>query len=774
MRRLTDLVLLRPRLVLAAFLVVCAAAAWVHIERGRWDFSYESMAPKGTPEVALFDRYRDDFEDDSATAFIIGFSADPLITNDNLAMIERITSRLDALDDTGSVVSLTNVADIRAAGDELDVSEFVDEIPVAGVALAPLTARLVSDPVVSGGLISPDGRTTVIIGRMTDWAADPEIREVYFGQVADILADEEGVDFYLAGIPYIDNVLMGNIGRDTNRMMPLSVAVLGVLVWVAFGRMRATWMTLAPCFIAGTLTLGAMAVLGVPMTLLTGEPVLMLLIMVIGMSDGVHILNRYEEDLGQGGEGGWRGALVSTMRNMGRACLLTSVTTAVGFAALATSNVPTIREFGIFGALGIMLAFVGAVVFLPAAVAATERRKPWRVPPTRGSDPLDRLLIASATPAIRHPKTIIAAGLLVVVASVVAMGAIRVDNRYSRDLKPDNPALVSMDFLEKAFGGAFVLELVVDAGEPDGIKNPALLNAMDEVRAGMEGHELVSKVFSPVTFIKKMNRAMNAGSAEFFSVPSSPEAVAQYLLLFEMAGGDSEYDRMISYDYSKARMAAYTSELAPEEYEDVIARLRALVAERFGSFGDSVEMYEAGGTPLFYTVSSSLISTLMRSLYLAMPVIVVITAFAFRSVRLGLLSVLPNVIPITVGLGLLGLTGISLRFSTIVAFPIAFGLAIDDTIHFLNRYRLEMRAGAGHEEAVRAALRTAGRAMVLTTVFLIAGFGIMLASNFLAMVHMSITLCVILVAALFGDLLVLPALLQVFGGPSSARLSRKA
>ena len=769
MSRLIDLVLSRPLIILATFVVACVAATWLHAERGRWDFSYESMAPEGTPEVALFDRFLEDFDDDSSTVYVIGFSADPLITNDNLAMIERITSRIEGLEDTDSVVSLSNVADIRAATDGLDVSEFVGEIPLAASELAPLVARLEADPVVSGGLLSPDGRTTVIIGRMTDWAADPQVRGVYFSAVEEILGEEEGVEFHMAGIPYMDNVLMMNIEDDTNLMMPLSVTVLAAMIWLAFGRVRATWMTLAPFFIAGTLTLGAMSALGKPMTLLTGEPILMLLIMVIGMSDGVHILNRYEENIGQAGSGDRRGALVATMRHMGRACLLTSLTTAVGFAALGTSNIPTIREFGLFGALGIMLAYVGAVVFLPAAVAITERYKPWRVPPRRGSDPLDRLLVAVATPPLRHPKAVIAVGLLLFAASMAAIGAVRVDNRYSRDLKEDNPALVSMDFLVEAFGGAFVLDMVVDTGAPDGIKDPELLEAMDALRAGMEEHELISKVMGPVTFIKKMNRAMNGGRAEAFSVPESPEAVAQYLLLFEMAGGDSEYDRMVSYDYSKARMSAYTTELAPEEYESVMVRLRRLADENFGSLGGSAEVYEAGGMPLFYTVSKSLISTLMRSLYLAMPVIVLITGFAFRSVRLGLLSVVPNIIPITIGLGLLGLSGISLRFSTIVAFPIAFGLAIDDTIHFLHRYRLELGGGATHEEAVRTTLRTAGRAMVLTTVFLLAGFAVMLASNFLALVHMSLLICVILLAALFGDLFVLPALLQLFRPPSAER-----
>ncbi len=155
---------------------------------------------------------------------------------------------------------------------------------------------------------------------------------------------------------------------------------------------------------------------------------------------------------------------------------------------------------------------------------------------------------------------------------------------------------------------------------------------------------------------------------------------------------------------------------------------------------------------------------MLRSLYIAVPIILIIIAWSFRSLRLAALSLLPNVLPLTLGLAMLGVAGISLRFSTIVAFPLAFGLAVDDTIHFLARWREERASGRDNAEAIRLAMRNTGRAMVLTTLFLTGGLMVMMVSEFLGLVHMALLIMVILVGALVGDLLLLPALLTLFAG----------
>ncbi len=759
MKRLSNLSARYPHVIIAIFLALFVVAIHLHSTYRHYNFTFETMAPKDTSEYADYKEFEDLFGI-GGVMFIIAFEDEPLVTNENLAMIDRIMQRIEALDGTDTMVGLSNALDIRATEDGLDVSEFVERIPLDQQGLDDVRERLLSDPLMVGNLISADGTLAAMIGRFEEWSSDPEVRFAYFNEVDRILAEEGRgrVEFHQAGVPYMDRTLVGHIVRDTAVFIPMTILIFALLLWAAFGQMRAIWMPLLPVVIAGAMTLGALSGSGTPMSVLTGEGLLMTLIMVLGLSNSVHLLNRYQEDVARAPDNRPR-ALAETLRHIGVACFLTSVTTAIGFISLTVTDIPTLRQFGIFGSAGILFAYAGTVLLLPATIVVLER---WRATSPRSpgaSRAVDSFVRTTAEIVIRHPRTIIAIGVAIFAGSAVAMTAVEIDSRFRRDLKSDDPAVRSMDFIEARLGGAFPLHILVKGDRPDTIKRPEVLAEMEILRAGMEALPTVSKVISPTQFIKKMNRAMNEGREDAYRLPETKEAVAQYLLLFEMAGSDNEFDRLVSYDYSTARMTARTEDHPPAQYRATIARLHELVADRFP---EGVEVYEAGEAPLFHTVTTRLIGSLVKSLYFAMPLIFLITALAFRSGKLALLCILPNVLPLTVGMGFLGLTGISLRFSTIVAFPVAFGLAIDGTIHFLARYRLEIAAGRGPEEAVRATLTTAGRAMVMTTVFLVSGYAVMLFSNFMAMVHMALLMSIIVVSALVGDLLVLPALLLIF------------
>lgn len=181
-----------------------------------------------------------------------------------------------------------------------------------------------------------------------------------------------------------------------------------------------------------------------------------------------------------------------------------------------------------------------------------------------------------------------------------------------------------------------------------------------------------------------------------------------------------------------------------------------------GRMPPGTNLHVSGEGPVWQAAARILISTLIQSLYIAMPLVFLVTGLAFRSFRLGVLSILPNLLPLTIALGLMAPLDIALRFSTITAFPLAFGLAIDDTIHFLARYKAERAAGLSNDEAVRRTITTTGRPMFLTSALLVAGFSVLLVSNFLGIVHVTLLMCLILVVALLGDLVLLPALLLTF------------
>ncbi len=762
-----------PVMIIAGFVAACAAAVVVHSHYQHYEFSFETMAPTGTQEFTEYRRFIDSFGP-SDTIYIIAFRDHDLLRNENLVMIDAITRGVEELAETFTATSLTNVLDVRGEAGTLNISEFVESIPLPADRFASLRARLIADPLAIGNLISEDAETTTIVVRMDEYVQNPAALSAYFDKVQAVLDryGRAGIKFHLAGGQFMTAHVYRHMVRDSNRMLMLTLLVLGVLMRLAFGQTRAVWMPLVPLVVAAVLTMGTLSGSGAPMTILTGQGVLTVLIIVIGLSDAVHLLNRYREDLDNAAAGGSLGALKSTLSHVGFACFLTSLTTGIGFASLAAADIPTIRDFGIFGAFGIAYAYVAALVCLPALIVVMERRRPSKPRPNRGRDLLDRILAAAAEFAIARPATIIAGGALLLVGSIAAAPLVRIDNRYTEDLRRSDPGVVSLNFLEEHLGGPFPIHIVVRGSRPDAIKDPGVLADMAAVEEELVGMPEISKVISPALFVKKMNRAMNDDHPEAYTLPATRESVAQYLLLFEMDGGDSEFDRLVTYDYSTAIIEVFAYNITPEQYEMVLDRLTAVTKDRF----EGLEVVAAGNMALFHSIATRLISTLIRSLYLAMPLIFIVTCLTFRSLKLGLVAMIPNLLPLTVGLGFLGLSDISLRFATMVGFPVAFGLAVDDTIHLLVRYREEIAAGRTIEDAIRVSLATSGRAMLMTTVFLIAGFSVMLTSSFLAAIHISMVICVILAAALLGDLLLLPALLvkmptvsHTLGRPRSAQ-----
>lgn len=754
-----DTILRRPVLVIFAFLTVTAAALHVHVTHSEFDFTFANMAPRGTIQYQRFEEFNAEFGA-ADSAWLLVWQSDDAFSGRNLALTERLTEQLEALDGTGTVLSLTNALDIRGSDAGLAIDDYVGPLPLDEATRDAARQRVENDPVVGGLLVSRDGRSTAIVTRLEEWSTDPMLRVAYFQKVDAILeaAASENTAFHMAGLPYTDSVLVGHINSDTSILIPLTAVFAAVLLWLVFGRLRATWLPLLPVIIASVWTLGALTGAGRPMTLLTGQGVLTTLIMVIGLSDGVHLLNRYLEDRSAFPNDAPETSLRRSIVYVGRACFLTSLTTAIGFLSLAGSELPTIRDFGVFGACGIVFAYIAALVLMPATMVLFERRKPLEPRNQRAITWIDAALERVTGTVHTRPKFWLSLGIALMVASGLLATLIEIDGRYTRDLRSEDPAVLAQDFVEENIGGSQPLEIVIEGQGPDTIKQPVVLATIERIRDGLLELDWVTEATSPAEFVRKMNFALHDEDPTFDKIPDSAEAVAQCLLLFEMGGGDNEFDRLVTYDYSKARISLMMRDGPPELYYATIERLHELTA----TLPPGLSVYESAETPMFYSAMRNLVTTLMASLYLALPIIVFVIAVAFRSVRDAIISVVPNILPLTFGAGFLGLTAISLRFSTIVPFPVALGLAVDDTIHFLVRYREERRGGATPAQAVETTLKTTGRAMVMTTLFLVGGYQAFLASNFLAAVHMGIVTSAILLVALFGDLLVLPSLMLLF------------
>jgi len=303
------------------------------------------------------------------------------------------------------------------------------------------------------------------------------------------------------------------------------------------------------------------------------------------------------------------------------------------------------------------------------------------------------------------------------------------------------------------------LRILLHTHEPDGVKDPRFLEKVDALEAYLRAYPEVSRVFGLPDPLRRMNRLLNEDRPEYEVLPGSREATAQYLLLLSLAGGDEMLGFLTNADYSTVQVVAMLRLVGTTREGEILRELKRYLAEHFGPDGVTYELTDAA--VLNPTLAHHLVNSHFETFGLAFVLIFGAMTLLFRSVRVGLLSIVPNVLPVLLTAGILGFAGITLNVVTVMVASIAIGIAVDDTIHILTRYRLERLEAPGPGEAMRRTLASSGRAVVFTSVVFTSGFMITFFSQFKIPFHFGILCASIMVGALLADLLILPALLRV-------------
>jgi predicted RND superfamily exporter protein len=428
MQRIAGFVLRRPWTIVIAFALLCVGAQQSIDRFAVYDLSARPVTPDGSRGIEIHDEFEQLFgaDDDS---YMMAFAAeDTVLDNESLELIERLTERIEAIPDTLSVTSLTNILDMRSGPMGMDVVPFVGPLPLSAVELDDLRTRLPNDPVISGLLVSGDRKSAGMIVRMLPDALEPDRRKIYFDQLEVILAeDAPGVKVHRAGWPFLRWTLQNHLESDATWLLPWVNLVFAVLLWLAFRQIRMVWIPMLPVIVSSMMTLGTLVLTGKPMTMLTAEGLLTTLVMVIGLSDGVHLVDRYRQESALNPTATGFEPLVAAIKHVGMACLLTSITTAIGFSGLISSLLPAIRDFGIFGSLGIFYAFAASVLFLPACIVLVERKWASKPLPPKESLWTTAILTRVSDFVITRPGVCILAGLLVLGVSIGFGTRVRID-----------------------------------------------------------------------------------------------------------------------------------------------------------------------------------------------------------------------------------------------------------------------------------------------------------------------------------------------------------
>ncbi len=756
--------------VLLLLLAITDLTAWKGLGV-RFDFSPRSIFLTGDEEVLYLAAHREVFGDEDAFAIVL-VEAPDVFQPAVLEVVTEISDRVAAIEHIDQVLSLSTMQEISGSPGLVQVSPLLEDIPADAAAVAALRAKVLGNPLYLHRFVNPEGTATAVMAKFDNGFVDELARRPALAAIEGIMADlqgRDGVALSLIGVPIVNREYAVLLAGDMVRTVSGAALLVGILLFVLFRNAWGVALPLLSVALAMAWTVGYMVLAGDSFNIINS--IVPALLLVIAVGDAVHFLTTYYQEIGAGADKPT--AIRAMVRRVGGACFLTSATAAIGFASLVVARIDIIRGMGRVAAVGLMLAYVVilllvptvlSLVTVPASAASSDPRTGW----------IGRLLVWLGRVTTEHKTAVGTITVLISAACVSGAMHVKSDNFLLEELLRVNPVSVALHHSEEVLSGVMPVEIVVHVDDEGGIFEPEVLRGIAALQDELRREPFIGHSVSIVDLIREIARVQE-GVAR---IPATRAEAAQYLLYFEMSEDPSFLDTMIDLQRRTARISATAKDWGTNNFlhwldgrrhcdpralceEPIVAKIDRI----FGTTGGKkpgLSVRVTGGSVVAADALSRLVEDMLASLGTAFLVISLLMMTLLRSLRIGLLSMLPNVLPLLITLGFMGWADIPIRTSTALIFSVALGVAVNDTIHFLTRYREELFACGDRIEAVKLTLLSTGRAIIFTSLLLIGGFAVMLSSRFMGIYQMGLLGAVALFAALVGDLVLLPVLLSAF------------
>jgi len=749
------------------------------------DTSTEAFLHEGDPAKKLYDDFRDQFG--RGEMLIIAIEAPDVLDPDFLTRMRDLHESLEEqVPYIEEVRSLINARVTRGEGDELIVEDLLENWPRTSKGWVGFQEYVTGNPLYENLLISADRRLATI--SLETSAYSPSEGEDYEAGFDDDLADapipflsgaenseaviaareiaqsfdREGFRIQASGQPVLQNDLVDAIQTNMPRFVGLMVLVIIVLLFVLFRRISGVALPLIVVLPAVSGTIGSMAIAGELLTAPT--QILPSLVLAVGIGAAVHILTIFYQHLDRGVEK--KTPIALSLRHTGLPICMTSLTTAGGLSSFISAELAPVKAIGIFAPIGILLALVYCVLLLPALLAALpiHMRKPRTDRPME-EKPVDRigdLLVAVGDFSIRHTRTVVPLILMVVAIGLLGASQIRFGHDIVQWLPDTNSFRIATDLFDERMNGSMVIEVVADSGSENGVQSVEFMEALDSVESELkrlppiEGVKM-GKFISIATITKEINQALNENDDEYYAIPQTRELIAQELLLFESSGSD-DLESMVDSQFSKARVSIRIPYVDPIKVPPYVDTVQALFHE---NFGPKVEISTTGFFPIMSATVTAVIKSMTRSYILALLIITPLMVLLIGSLRTGIVSMIPNLAPIIITLGIMGWMGIVMDTFTMMLGGIAIGLAVDDTIHYMYNFRRSFLEKGDVYAANRETLRTTGHALFVTSLVLSLGFFIFIFAELSNLHNFGLLTGITIANGFLIDILVSPALMNL-------------
>ena len=759
-----------------------AGAFATQLQYFRLDTSSESYYHEQDPVRLEYDAFRDLFGRDAVLLLAIRPEGGVF----TLPFLETLRSIHEAIEEEVpylvEVTSLLNVRETVGSDEGLEVGDFLEDWPEDAAALAEIERRARANPLYRNYLISADGATTALVieteaftslGEEDELSgfgdADPndpiaedpipitgaEDLEIVEG-IEAILARHAspGLEFHLAGTPTFSAIISRHMVADMGMFSGLSIALVAFFLAVLFRRVSGVLLPLVTVVVSVLTTLAFMGATDTPM--MPPTQIIPSFLLAVGMGGAVHLLAIFYQARRRGVAKD--DAVVHALEHSGLPIVMTSLTTAGGLLSFIPAALRPISQFGWVTPVGILLSLFFVLTLLPALMMLF----PMRTAPAQREDAASqRTLVRIGAFSTRRPGVVCGAWLAILAFSVAGFPRLELGHDMVRWFPEGDPTREAVNFLNAHFGGAASYELLISTDEENGLHDPALLRALDQVREETEAFERAGirgdKNVSLLDVVKETHRALNENREDHYTIPDERELVAQELLLFENSGSDDVED-LVTPQFDRARLTVrvpfgdgaryipYLAELTP--------RLEALL-------GDAATLKVTGGARLFGNTVTAALETMVRSYTTALVVITVLMILLLGSLRMGLLAMIPNLAPVLFALGLMGWLSIQLDMFSLMIGTIVIGLAVDDTIHFMHNFRRAFDRTDDVDVAVAETLRGTGQALLFTSCVLVFSFLVYTQAYLLNLWTLGAMTASAIVMAFLADLTLAPAIVSL-------------
>ncbi|EJC1445746.1 MMPL family transporter [Vibrio parahaemolyticus] len=740
-------------LLATIFLIIVATIGGKNLYfRGDYDIFFDGT----NKQLLAFDEIQTTFAKTDNLAIVIAPEDGDIFTPQTLSLIQKITVDAWQVPYSSRVDSIANYQHTEAFDDDLLVEDLLySEYELTPERISKVKSIALSEPVLKSALVSEKGDVTVvnITVQLPEMDKTAEVEEVVSSINAMIDRYQRAypdVTFHKAGIIAMNHAFMTAAQDDSSTLVPTMLVVILVFLTIMLRSILSVIATLIVIIGSVMATMGISGWAG--MFLSTATVNVPTLIMTLAVADCVHVIATMRQSMKNG---------FTKAQSIERSIalnfvpiLITSVTTAIGFLMMNMSDSPVLRDFGNLSALGVMVACFLSVTLLPALL----KLLPIHVKMETSQDQkhaMDRL--GDFVVSQRRALLPLSVAVIVVCASLIPLN--KVNDESVEYFGQRNEFRQAADFMEERISGMTNISIAIKTNESQGIAAPDFLNTIGEFSSWLRDQPETDHVATLADVYKRLNKNMHGDDEAYYSLPQERELAAQYLLLYEMSlPYGLDLNNQINVDKSSIKMVLTVANLGSVELVDLENRIYQWFAEHAPQY----QVVASSPSLMFAHIGETNMASMLSTLPITLVLISALLIFALRSVRLGLISLMPNIAPAVIGFGLWALISGEINLGLSVVVTLTLGIVVDDAVHFLSKYQRARREGQTAEQAVRYAFHTVGRALWITTVVLVAGFSVLAMSSFRLNADMGQLSAIVIFIALVVDFLFLPTLLMLF------------